>query len=121
MSSETPHDRPNGERLLVIDTATAAHNLPRMLERFRGDQSEPLFFGDEGKPEAVVISFAEWERLDALAEEAAQTERAREVTRQRLATARPDEYVPVDDLAEEFGWDLDDDDESPNNGTPPRP
>lgn len=62
MSSETPHDRPNGERLLVIDTATAAHNLPKMLGRFRAGQPEPLFFGDEGKPEGVVISFAGWER-----------------------------------------------------------
>ncbi|GAA3594828.1 hypothetical protein [Kribbella ginsengisoli] len=117
MSSETPHDRPNGERLLVIDTATAALNLPRMLGRFREGQAEPLFFGDEGKPEAVVISFAEWERLDALAEETDQTERTRETTRQRLTSAGPDEYVPVDDLAAEFGWDLDDDDEPPNNGT----
>lgn len=121
MSSETPHDRPNGERLLVIDTATAALNLPRMLGRFRDGQPEPLFFGDEGKPEAVVISFDEWERLDALAEEANQTERARESTRQRLTSASPDQYVPVDDLAAEFGWDLDDDDEPPGNGTAPRP
>ncbi|QNE22573.1 hypothetical protein F1D05_37610 [Kribbella qitaiheensis] len=121
MSSETPHDRPSGERLLVIDTATAAHNLPRMLGRFREGQSEPLFFGDDGKPEGVVISFDQWERLDALAEEADQTERAREVARQRIATAQPDEYVPVDELAEEFGWDLDDDDQPPNTGTTPQP
>ncbi|GAA1576754.1 hypothetical protein GCM10009789_32820 [Kribbella sancticallisti] len=121
MSSETPYDRENGERLLIIDTPTAALNLPRMLHRFKAGQAEPLFFGDEGKPEGVVISFEEWERLDALAEESAQADRTRQVARQRLASASPNQYVPVDDLAQEFGWDLDDDDEPPNDGTTPRP
>lgn len=120
MSSETPQDRPSGDRVLVIDPATAAHNLPRMLERFRDGQSEPLIFGDDGRPEGVVIPFDHWERLEALAEDAEIAERARETTSERLTTATPDEYVPVDDLAEEFGWDLDDDDEPPNGDTPPR-
>ncbi|NEA30124.1 type II toxin-antitoxin system Phd/YefM family antitoxin [Streptomyces sp. SID13031] len=121
MSSETPHDRANGERLLVIDTATAAHNLPRMLERFRNSNPEPLFFGDAGKPEGVVVSFEEWERLESIAEDADQTERSREVTRERLTTASPDQYVPVDDLAEEFGWDLNDDDKPQGDGTQTHP
>lgn len=113
MSSETPQDRPSGDRVLVIDTATAAHNLPRMLERFRDGENEPLIFGDEGRPEGVVLSFEQWERLEALAEDAEQSERARETTRRRLATPA-DEYTPVDDLAAEFGWNLDDD--GPSNG-----
>ena len=62
MPPETPYDLPNGDRVLVIDTQTAAHNLPLMLQRFRSGQSEPLFFGDEGRPEGVVISFDQWQQ-----------------------------------------------------------
>ena len=121
MPPETPQDRPNGDRVLVIDTETAAHNLALMLDRFRSGQAEPLIVGDEGRPEGVVIPFDQWERLEALAEDVAQTDRAREVTRQRLASASPDEYVDVDDLAAEFGWNLDNDNETPNGDNPPRP
>lgn len=107
MSSETPYELPSGERIPVIDPETAAHNLRLMLERFRAERPEPLYFGDNGQPEGVVVPYAVWEQLTELAEEAAQTERAVAVTRARLASATPDEYVPIDDLAAEFGWDLD--------------
>jgi PHD/YefM family antitoxin component YafN of YafNO toxin-antitoxin module len=120
MSTEIPRDRPDGDQVIVIDTATAAHNLPRMLERFRGGQPEPLIFGDDGRPEAVVISFEEWERLEALAEDAEQAERARDVTQRRVSTTPPDEYVAADELAAEFGWDLDSDNKPPSDNPPER-
>ena len=113
MSTETPQDRPNGDLVNVIDTATAAHNLPRMLQRFRAGQTEPLIFGDDGQPEAVVVPFDRWELLEELAADAEQATEAREVTRERLAKNRPEDYVAADDLAEEFGWNLDSDNEPP--------
>jgi len=113
MSTETPHDRPNGDRVNVIDTATAAHNLPRMLQRFRAGQAEPLIFGDSGQPEGVVIPFERWEQLEELAADAEQAAEVREVTRRRLATNRVEDNVSADELAEEFGWNLDSDNEPP--------
>jgi DNA-binding CsgD family transcriptional regulator len=110
MPPETPHDLPNGDRVLVIDTETAAHNLASMLQRFRSGQSEPLFFGDEGRPEGVVISFDQWQQL---VEDSEQAEHVRTVTRERLANAAPGDYVPVEDLAQEFGWNLDADGDQP--------
>lgn len=113
MSTETPHDRPNGDRVNVIDPATAAHNLPRMLQRFRAGQAEPLIFGDEGRPEGVVVPFDRWEQLEELAADAEQAAEVREVTRRRLATNPVENYVSGDDLAAEFGWSLDSDNEPP--------
>ncbi|MEV6267524.1 hypothetical protein AB0L64_10165 [Kribbella sp. NPDC051936] len=113
MSTETPQDRPNGDRVNVIDTATAAHNLPRMLQRFRAGQAEPLIFGDSGQPEGVVIPFDRWEQLEELAADAEQAAEVREVTRRRLATNRVADNVSADELAEEFGWNLDSDNEPP--------
>ncbi|ADB33656.1 hypothetical protein Kfla_4638 [Kribbella flavida DSM 17836] len=120
MSSETPYDLPNGERIPVIDPDTAAHNLRLLLDRFRTGRLEPLFFGDNGAPEGVVLPFAAWQQLEALAEDAAQTEHSRAVARERLAGASPDEYVPVDDLAAELGWNLDSDDHPPKSTDTPR-
>ncbi|MET9315974.1 hypothetical protein ABZX12_29510 [Kribbella sp. NPDC003505] len=113
MSTETPQDRPHGDRVNVIDTATAAHNLPRMLQRFRAGQAEPLIFGDSGQPEGVVIPFDRWEQLEELAADAEQAAEVREVTRRRLATNRVEDNVSADELAEEFGWNLDSDNEPP--------
>jgi hypothetical protein len=113
MSTETPQDRPNGDRVNVIDTATAAHNLPRMLQRFRAGEAEPLIFGDGGQPEGVVVPFDRWEQLEELAADAEQVAEAREVTRRRLATNRAEDYVSADDVAAEFGWNLDSDNEPP--------
>lgn len=113
MSTETPQDRPNGDRVNVIDTATAAYNLPRMLQRFRAGQAEPLVFGDDGRPEAVVVPFDRWEQLEQLAEDAEQAAGIRELTQRRLTTNHLADYVSADDLATEFGWTLDTDNEPP--------
>ncbi|MER7245722.1 hypothetical protein [Kribbella sp. NPDC000426] len=113
MSTETPQDRPNGSQVNVIDTATAAYNLPRMLQRFRAGRAEPLIFGDDGRPEAVVVPFDRWENLEELAGDANQATTVRELTQRRLATNRLEDYVSADDLAEEFGWNLDSDKEPP--------
>jgi hypothetical protein len=96
MSTEPPQDRPNGDRVNVIDTVTAAYNLPRMLQRFRAGQAEPLIFGDDGQPGGVVVPFDRWEELEELAEDAEQAAEIRNVTQQRLATNRSEDYVSTD-------------------------
>ncbi|MFC6159319.1 hypothetical protein [Kribbella jiaozuonensis] len=113
MSTETPQDHPNGDQVNVIDTATAAYNLPRMLQRFRTGQPEPLIFGDDGRPEAVVVPFDHWEHLEELAEDTRQAADIRDLTQRRLTTNRPEDYISADDLATEFGWTLDTDTEPP--------
>ncbi|TDO55089.1 hypothetical protein EV651_11553 [Kribbella sp. VKM Ac-2571] len=115
MSTETPQDRPNGDRVNVIDTATAAHNLPRMLQRFRAGQAEPLIFGDDGRPVGVVVPFERWALLEEVAADTEQAAEIREVTRRRLATNRVEDYVSADELAAEFGWNLDSDNEPPSS------
>lgn len=104
---ETPYDLPDGARVWVIDTPTAAHNLPTMLESFRKGEAEPLIFGDNGKPEAVVISWDDWARLDALRADAKGFDHAYDVARRRVADSSTGKSVPVEDVAEEFGWDPD--------------
>src|SRR5689334_17980394 len=112
MSTETPQDRPNGDRANVIDTATAAHNLPRMQQRFRDGQAEPLIFGDGGRPEGVVVPFDRWEQLEELAADVEQAAEIRDTMQRRLSTPAED-YVSADDLADEFGWNLDSDNQPP--------
>jgi hypothetical protein len=86
-----------------------------MLQRFREGAAAPLIFGDSGQPEGVVVPFDRWERLEELAADAEQAAEAREVTRRRLATNRVEDYVPADDVAAEFGWNLDSDNEPPDS------
>ena len=102
---ETPYLLPDGERVWVIKTSTAADLLPQMLERFRTGENEPLIFGDAGQPEGVVIPFDIWRRLDALAADEYGFDHAYETVRQRLANPQPS--IPLEQAAAEIGWDLD--------------
>ncbi len=63
-SDETPYLLPDGERVWVIKTPTAAELLPHMLERFRFGHLDPLIFGDAGEPQGVVVPFELWRALD---------------------------------------------------------
>ncbi len=101
---EALYDLPNGDRVRVVDTATAAQYLGAVLQRFREGSTEPLFYGDEPRPEGVVISFDQWAECEALREEAETDERMRRITRERLASAKPEDYVSFDDMVREYGW-----------------
>ena len=106
-SDETPFLLPEGERVWVIKTSTAAQLLPQMLERFRASEPEPLIFGDAGQPEGVVIPFDVWRRLEALATDEDGFDATHAVTRERLAT--PGRSVLIDEnTAAEHGLNLDD-------------
>jgi hypothetical protein len=104
-SDETPYLLPDGERVWVIKTSTAAQLLPQMLERFRAGESEPLIFGDAGQPEGVVLPFDLWRRLDALATDEDGFDATYAVARERLASPAPS--IPLEDVAAEIGLDLD--------------
>jgi hypothetical protein len=106
---EALYDLPSGDRVVVVDTATAAQNLGRMLQRFREGSTEPLFYGDRPRPEGVVISFQQWAEYEALRADAEHAERSARVTRDRLASSGPEDFVSFEDAAREGGWDLDDD------------
>jgi hypothetical protein len=106
MDPETPYLLPDGERVWVIDTAEASKQLPNLLQLFRDNQPEPLVFGDNGQPEAVVVPWEVWRRLDALAADEG-FEHLYNTARQRIAANEPP--IPLEDIAAEIGLDLDED------------
>ncbi|TDU83170.1 hypothetical protein EV138_5631 [Kribbella voronezhensis] len=102
---ETEHLLPNGDRVWVIATSEAARLLPNLLRLFRSGESEPMVFGDAGQPEGVVIPWALWQRLDALATDEDGFKHMYDTARQRLADPQPS--IPLEEAAAEIGWDLD--------------
>jgi len=107
MTSETEYIFPNGDRVWVIDTAEAAKHLASLLQLYRDGQTEPLIFGDAGQPEGVVVPWDVWSRLAALAEDEEGFEHVYETARQRLADPQPS--IPIEDVAAELDWDLNED------------
>ncbi|MFF0266883.1 hypothetical protein [Kribbella sp. NPDC004536] len=105
MSEETPYIFSNGERIWVIDTAAAADQLPQMLERFRSGENGPFVVGDAGQPEGAFISWDAFRRLAALAADTEEFDHVYDAARERLADDEPS--VPLEDVAAEIGWDLD--------------
>lgn len=101
---EIVYDLPSGDQVRVVDTPTAARYLSRMLELFREGGSEPLFFGDEPRPQGVVISFEQWAEYEALKEEAEADERVEQVTRDRITGTDRKDYVSFRDLKRRHGW-----------------
>jgi hypothetical protein len=104
---EALYDLPNGDRVRVIDTATVGQSLGGVLQHFREGGTEPVFFGDEPRPEGVVISFDQWAEYETLKEDAEDNRRRQELARQRLANDDPTKWVSFEDAAREGGWDLD--------------
>ncbi|WP_350277220.1 hypothetical protein [Kribbella sp. HUAS MG21] len=104
---ETPHTLPNGLTIRVVDTATAGQALGNAVQSWREGATEPLFYGEEGRPEGVVISFEQWAEYETLKEDAEDDRRRAEGVRQRLANDDPSQWVSFADAAREGGWDLD--------------
>ncbi|MGZ0146858.1 hypothetical protein ACXJJ3_07275 [Kribbella sp. WER1] len=96
---------PNGDTLHVIDTGTVGRTLGRILQLFRSGENEPVFFGDEPRPEGVVITFEQWAEYERLREDAESDRKLEDLTRARLANARPEDYVPYDEMLREWGLD----------------
>jgi hypothetical protein len=119
MNAETPYDLPSGERIWVIETASAAEHLPALLKRFREGESQPLIFGDGGEPEGVVISWDEWSRLERPDGdlEGFDDAYATELT----ADERSESSAPQGDAESEIGWDLNEDLDDSELPKPPTP
>ncbi|SDS64062.1 hypothetical protein [Microlunatus soli] len=102
MAPEFEHQLPNGERLIVVDSDTAAEYLARVLQSFEDGNSEPLIVANDDKPQGVVIPFEQWLDYLDLAEEAAGEERIANIVRDRIRSSRPDEGVDLDDFLKEI-------------------
>lgn len=104
MASETPYILPGGERIWVIDSSDAAEHLAQMLERFRSGEAGPFIVGDAGQPEGAFISWDLWQRLAVLSAETLEFDHVYDIARESLAEDGPS--VPLEDVAAEIGWDL---------------
>ncbi|TDW94252.1 hypothetical protein EV137_1554 [Kribbella pratensis] len=104
---ESPYTLPNGLIIRVVDTATAGRALGNAVQSWHEGATEPLFYGSEGRPEGVVISFDQWAEYVTLKEDAEDDRRRLEGVRRRLANTGPEDYVSFEDAAREGGWDLD--------------
>lgn len=109
---QTPYRLPNGDTAMVTDTETAGQSLARAVDLWHEGATEPLFYGANGTPQGVVISFEQWSEYEALKLEADTDRRAEDITRERLANARPEDWISFEDAAREGGWDLDVEDDN---------
>jgi len=112
---ESVYNLPNGDRLRVIDTATVGQSLGRILELYRNGATEPVFFGDESRPEGVVISFDQWAEYETLKEEAEAEQLRYDLARQRIANDDPSKWVSFEEMMEEYGLDPDGEGLEPKN------
>jgi hypothetical protein len=103
-SEEASYLLPDGERVWVIKTFTAADLLPQMLERFRFGHLDPLIFGDAGRPEGVVVPFELWRALDTRVFDEVGFDTTYTIERARLSDPRPS--IPIEQVAAELGLDL---------------
>ncbi|MEU4197361.1 hypothetical protein AB0E69_36070 [Kribbella sp. NPDC026611] len=100
---EALFDLPSGDRIRVVDTATAGQSLSRILQLHRAGNTEPVFFGDQPRPEGVVITFEQWAEYEALKAEAEADRRQDQTVRERLNNAAPEDYVRYEDMLKELG------------------
>ncbi|MEU4192540.1 hypothetical protein AB0E69_11605 [Kribbella sp. NPDC026611] len=104
-SDETPHILGSGERIWVISPSAAAKQLPQMLERFRAGEGGPFLIGNAGQPEGAFVSWDAFRRLAVLAADTTEFDHVYDEAHDRLADDEPS--VPLEDVAAEIGWDLD--------------
>ena len=104
------YNLPNGDQLHVADPDTVAAALHGILQRFREGATEPVFVGDS-RPDGVLISFDQWSEYETLRQDAEDDKRREQLVRERLANAKPEDYVPFEDMVKEYGWE--DPDENP--------
>lgn len=102
--SENENTRRPHLQVNVIATGEAAKHLRTILARFRDGSTEPLVFGDGNKPEAAVISFADYMRFRALEQDAHDSEQTfqAELQRRSASTERL-EIDSVEDFADSLG------------------
>lgn len=97
---------PDGTTVWVLSTSVASKNLSKLLTMFRSGKAEPLIFGDAGQPEGVVIPFEVWRALVETATDEEGFDSSYSLVRHRLKN-REGPSVPIEEVAAEFGWNLD--------------
>lgn len=85
----------------VWTSAAARKGLPTILKRFREDgiDAQPVVFGSHRKPEAAVIPFELYERIEAIVED----HQIAQIIRDRSADGSPE---PMDELFAEYDVEL---------------
>lgn len=101
---QVKYQLPSGDSVWVVDTATAAQHLSTMLTSFSQGGQEPLFYGDEPRPQGVVISFDQWVEYERFKEEAEADQRIEQIVRDRLASGRPEDHRSFEEASREGGW-----------------
>lgn len=114
---EALYDLPNGDRVRVIDTATVGQSLDRVLELFRSGTDEPVFFGNQPRPEGVVISFEQWAEYAALKEDAEDDRRREDLVRERIANDDPSKWESYEQMMDRYGLDPDGEELTPKNAS----
>jgi hypothetical protein len=66
---ETPYRLPGGPTLRILDSATAGGALEHAVQSWREGVTEALYFGDDGRPDGVVISFGQWAAYESIGRE----------------------------------------------------
>ncbi|MGC4938029.1 hypothetical protein [Kribbella sp. DT2] len=107
-SDETQHLLPGGDSVWVLSTPAASQNLAQFLSLFRSGATDPLIFGDAGQPEGVVIPFEVWRALVEASTDEEGFDASYSVARHRLKNPGGPS-VPIEEVAAELGWDLDED------------
>lgn len=85
---ETPYNLPNGLTIRVVDTETAGQALGNAVQSWHEGATEPLFYGSEGRPEGVVISFGQWAAYESIGQEIRFELRVAGLTSEQVAAAR---------------------------------
>lgn len=93
MAPDFEYQLPNGERLIVVDSQTAAEYLARVLQSFEDGNPEPLIVANYDKPQGVLIPFEQWLEYLDMAEDVAGEQRIAEIVRERLKTSGPEHWV----------------------------
>jgi hypothetical protein len=77
----------------VVPTSEVRSALGKITSRFDAGDTEPVFFGSNRRPQAVIVPIATWEKLVAYAED----ELDLDLAQRRLADGRP--WLSGDELA----------------------
>lgn len=99
MAPEFRYDLPDGDHVWVIDPETAAANLAKLVRNYGEGFDEAMVVGDD-RPLGVVIPFQHWLEYLDLYEAKEAEDRSAETVRRRIASARREDYVELDDFLE---------------------
>ncbi|MEI2810371.1 MAG: hypothetical protein V9F00_09250 [Nocardioides sp.] len=87
----------------VVTSTEARLQLGTMLDRFRNGQTEPMFFGSHRKPEAVILSYADYTALIELADRWAEEDAFLAEMQRRATSEDRGTIMSVEEIAAQVG------------------